>query len=174
MNQLPSKKPKQHFFYCNIIYTSITISQLLYCSLIPCDEIKISIVCEFSSCNFTRSVYTSSTNHIFLSQASVQQIKVSSVLVSGQLVQFMELYRYIIVRLQIVIVPFALYVCALEKMPPRNADTAFVSNYDHDYNQLYSTYIQSVVQYSKVRCINVLATQYQNGINAAMDIRKAS
>ena len=36
--------------------------------------------------------------------------------------------------LQIVIVPFALYICALEKMPPRNADTAFVCNYDHDYN----------------------------------------
>ena len=36
-----------------------------------------------------------------------------------------------------VIVPFALYVCAMassEKMPSGNADTAFVSNCDHDYN----------------------------------------
>ena len=54
--------------------------------------------------------------------------------VSGWLVLFMELHRYIIVRSYIVIVPFALYVCAMEKMPLRNTDTAFVSNYDHDDN----------------------------------------
>ena len=53
--------------------------------------------------------------------------------VSGWLVSFMELHRYIIMRLQILIVFFALYVCAMEKMPPGNADTAFVSNCDHDY-----------------------------------------
>ena len=46
----------------------------------------------------------------------------------------MELHRYIIMRLQIVIVPFALYVRAMGKTPSRNADTAFVSNCDHDYN----------------------------------------
>ena len=37
----------------------------------------------------------------------------------------------------ILIVPFALYVCAMasrEKMSSGNADTAFVSNCDHDYN----------------------------------------
>ena len=36
-----------------------------------------------------------------------------------------------------VIVPFALYVCAMassEKMSSRNADKAFVSNCDHNYN----------------------------------------
>ena len=50
----------------------------------------------------------------------------------------MELHRYIIMRSQIVIVPFALYVCAKmasrEKMSSGNADTTFVSNCDHDYN----------------------------------------
>ena len=43
---------------------------------------------------------------------------------------FMELHRYIIMKPQIVTVPFALYVCALasrEKMSSGNADTAFVS-----------------------------------------------
>ena len=42
--------------------------------------------------------------------------------------------HYIIMRSQIVIVPFALYVCAMEKMPSGNADTVFVSNCDNDYN----------------------------------------
>ena len=46
----------------------------------------------------------------------------------------MKLHRYIIMRSQIVIVPFALYICAIEKMPLGNADTAFVSNCDRDYN----------------------------------------
>ena len=38
-----------------------------------------------------------------------------------------------------VTVPFALYVCAMassEKMSSRNANTAFVSNCDHDYNYM--------------------------------------
>ena len=35
-------------------------------------------------------------------------------------------------RSQSVIVPFALYVCGMEKMPLGNADTAFVSNCDHN------------------------------------------
>ena len=51
----------------------------------------------------------------------------------------MELHRYIIMRSQIVIVPFALYVCAVasrEKMYSGNADTAFVSNCDRDYNHM--------------------------------------
>ena len=42
--------------------------------------------------------------------------------------------RYIIIRLQIVMVPFALYVCATEKMRSGNADTAFLSNCNNDYN----------------------------------------
>ena len=42
----------------------------------------------------------------------------------------MELHRYIVMRSQIVIVPFALYVCAMEKIPSGNADTALVSNCD--------------------------------------------
>ena len=42
--------------------------------------------------------------------------------------------RYIIMRMQIVMVPFALYVCAMEKKPSGNADTAFVSNCDDDHN----------------------------------------
>ena len=54
--------------------------------------------------------------------------------------------RYIIMRSQIVMVPFALYVCAMEKIPSGNADTAFVSNCDHDYNQLMGRII-------KVLCI---------------------
>ena len=57
----------------------------------------------------------------------------------------MELHRYIM-RLQIVIVPFALYVCAMasrEKMSSGNADTTFVSNCDHDYS--YIARIQSTV-----------------------------
>ena len=57
----------------------------------------------------------------------------------------MELHRYIIMRLQVVTAPFALYVCAMEKTPSGNADTAFVSNCNHDYNKLYGTYIQSIV-----------------------------
>ena len=57
----------------------------------------------------------------------------------------MELHHYIIMRSQIVIVPFALYVCAMasrEKMSSGNADTAFLSNCDHDYN--YMVHIQSM------------------------------
>ena len=46
----------------------------------------------------------------------------------------MELHHYIIMKSQIVIVPFALYVCAMKKMPSGNADTAFVSKCDYDYN----------------------------------------
>ena len=46
----------------------------------------------------------------------------------------MEWHLYIIMMPQIVIVPFALYVCAMEKTPLGNADTAFVSNCDHDYD----------------------------------------
>ena len=45
-----------------------------------------------------------------------------------------------------VIVTFALYVCAIasrEKMSSGNADTAFVSNCDHDYS--YMAHIQSTV-----------------------------
>ena len=45
-----------------------------------------------------------------------------------------------------VIVPLALYVCTMasrEKMSSGNADTAFVSNCDHDYN--YMAHIQSIV-----------------------------
>ena len=48
----------------------------------------------------------------------------------------MELHRYIIISSQIVIVPFALYVCAMEETPSGNVDTDFVSNCDHDYNYL--------------------------------------
>ena len=58
----------------------------------------------------------------------------------------MELHRYIIMRSHIVIVPFALYVCAMvsrEKMSSGNADTAFVSNFDHDYS--YMACVQSTV-----------------------------
>ena len=66
----------------------------------------------------------------------------------------MKLHCYIVMRLQIVIVPFALYVCAMEKMPSGNTDTAFASNYDHDYNSLYGTYIlKDCVVF---QCINVL------------------
>ena len=57
----------------------------------------------------------------------------------------MELHRYIIMRLQVVTAPFALYVCAMEKTPSGNADTAFVSKCNHDYNKLYGAYIQSIV-----------------------------
>ena len=39
---------------------------------------------------------------------------------AGWPVSFMELHRYIIMRSQIVIVPFALYVCAMEKIPSGN------------------------------------------------------
>ena len=50
---------------------------------------------------------------------------------------------------------FALYVCAMasrEKMSSENADIAFVSNCDHDYN--YMVHIQ---KYCVVfQCINVL------------------
>ena len=67
---------------------------------------------------------------------------VGSAFVSGWLVSFMELHRYIVMRSQIVIVPFALYVCAMEKMPSGNADTALVSNCDMI---IYGTYIQSIV-----------------------------
>ena len=45
-----------------------------------------------------------------------------------------------------VIVPFALYVCAMasrEKISSGNADTAFVSNCDRDSN--YMARIQSIV-----------------------------
>ena len=42
--------------------------------------------------------------------------------------------RYIIMRSQIVMVSYPLYVCAMEKMLSGNADTAFVSNYDNDHN----------------------------------------
>ena len=45
-----------------------------------------------------------------------------------------------------VVVPFALYVCAMasgEKMSSGDADTAFVNNCGHDYN--YMAYIQSIV-----------------------------
>ena len=59
-----------------------------------------------------------------------------------------------------VIVPFALYVCAMasrEKMSSGNADTAFVSNCDHDYTELraklYGTYSKYCVVF---QCINVL------------------
>ena len=31
-------------------------------------------------------------------------------------------------------VPFALYICAMQKVPSRNPDTVTVSNCDHDYN----------------------------------------
>ena len=65
---------------------------------------------------------------------SISNYQVSSAFVSGWLFSFMELHCYIIVRSQIVMVPFALYICAMEKMPSRNADTAIVSNCDHDYN----------------------------------------
>ena len=64
---------------------------------------------------------------------------------AGRAVLSVELHHYIIMRLQIVTAPFALYVCAMEKMPSGNADTAFVSNFNHDYNKLYGTYIQSIV-----------------------------
>ena len=49
----------------------------------------------------------------------------------------MELHPYIIMGSQIVIVPFALYVGAMasrEEMSSGNADIAFASNCDHDYN----------------------------------------
>ena len=65
--------------------------------------------------------------------------------VSGSLVLFMESHHYII-RLQIVIVPFALCVCAMAsmgKMSSGNADTAFVSICDHDNN--YMVRIQNIV-----------------------------
>ena len=42
--------------------------------------------------------------------------------------------NHIIIKSQIVMVPFALYACAMEKMPSGNTDTAFVSNCDNDYN----------------------------------------
>ena len=116
-----------------IQYTSIIIS--FYCSLISRDDFQTRIICEFSSCYYSRSIYASApTSDIFISQASVQQILVDSAFVSGQSVSFMELHRYIIMRSQMVIVPFALYVCAMassEKMSSGNADTAFVSNCDH-------------------------------------------
>ena len=66
----------------------------------------------------------------------------------------MELRRYIIMRSQIVIVPFALYVCAManrEKMSSGNADTAFVSNCDHGYNCMAGAYSKSCVVF---QCIN--------------------
>ena len=49
--------------------------------------------------------------------------------------------RYIIIRSQMVIVPFAWYVCAMassEKMSSGNTDTAFVNSCtcDHDYNYM--------------------------------------
>ena len=71
--------------------------------------------------------------------------------VSGLLVSFMELHHYIIIRSQIVIVPFALYVCAMackEKMSSGNADITFVSNCDHNYN--YTVYVQATVLCSNV------------------------
>ena len=41
------------------------------------------------------------------------------------------------------------YICAMQKMPLRNADTAIVSNCDHDY--LYAKYLKyCVVAYSIV------------------------
>ena len=55
----------------------------------------------------------------------------------------MELHHYIIMRLQMVIVPFALYVCAMasrEKMFPGKAHAAFVSNCDHNYNYMVRIY----------------------------------
>ena len=76
----------------------------------------------------------------------IWQISVSSVFVSSWLVLFMELHHYIIMRSQIVVVPFALYICAKairEKMSSGNANTAFVSNCDHNYN--YMARIRSIV-----------------------------
>ena len=58
----------------------------------------------------------------------------------------MELHCCIIMRPQMVVVPFALYVCAMasgEKMSSGDADTAFVNNCGHDYN--YMAYIQSIM-----------------------------
>ena len=46
----------------------------------------------------------------------------------------MDWSKFHMMRSQIVMVPFALYVCAMEKMPSENADTAFVSNGNNDYN----------------------------------------
>ena len=54
-----------------------------------------------------------------------------------------------------VIVPFALYVCAMassRKMSSGNADTAFVSNCDHNYNYMAHISKHCVV----FRCINML------------------
>ena len=68
-----------------------------------------------------------------------------------------------------VIVPFALYVCAMassEKISSGNADTAFVSNCDHNYN--YMACIQSI-QCVVFQCINVL-----HRINNTMDVKNAS
>ena len=82
--------------------------------------------------------------------------------------------RYIIMRSQMVIVSFALYVCAManrEKMSSGNADTAFVSNCDHDYHNYMAH-----PWYSK----NCVVFQWYKhaiwcyGINAAMDIKNAS
>ena len=58
----------------------------------------------------------------------------------------MELHCCIIIRPQIVLVSFALYICAMvsrEKMSSGNTDTAFANNYGHDYNYMAS--IQSIV-----------------------------
>ena len=66
--------------------------------------------------------------------------------------------HYIIMRSQmiIVILPFAFYVCAMasrEKMSSGNANTAFISNCDHNYN--YMARIQSIA-IVVFQCINML------------------
>ena len=68
-------------------------------------------------------------------------------------------------RSQILIVPFALYVCAMEKMLSQNADTAFVSNCDHDYNELaiwhvYLTILCSVPMYISVLRLELIVCNY--------------
>ena len=128
----------------------ITIS--FYCSLISHDDIEIRIVLEFSSCYFIRSVYASApTSHIFFSKCQFSKYK--WVVCSFQASWFRSWSctdSYIIMRSQMVIVPFALYICATassEKMSSRkNVDTAFViSHCDHDYNWLCGACIQTAV-----------------------------
>ena len=66
-------------------------------------------------------------------------VAVSSAFISSWLVSFIEFHCYIIMRLQIVMVPFALYICAMaskEKISSGNAETAFVNNCDHEYNYM--------------------------------------
>ena len=85
------------------------------------------------------------------------------------MVLFMELHHYTIISSQILIVPFALYVCAMEKIPSGNPDTAFVNNCDHEL-AIWHVYSKYYVVY---QCINMLHS-INYGSNATTDIKKAS